>query len=146
MSTTNHWIFLIAKYLFALHLIIFGANKWLGFADVPPPDGETAQLFLGAMFTSYLAKLVGATQVLGGLLMLFRRTQFLGFLLLLPVIANIVCFHLAHAMPGNGLWIFTLTLTIILAYFYRPQFEALLLPSKPVESTFKITNTINQTA
>ncbi len=115
----------IAKYLFALHLIIFGANKFLLFANFPPPTDETAQLFMGGMFGTYLAKLVGLVEIIGGILLLIPKTSFIGFLMLLPVVANIVMYHIAHDMPGNGIWLFTLALSLIIAFGEKEQFVAL---------------------
>ena len=93
----------IAKYIFAIHFIIFGANKFIGFASFPPPTDEIAQLFMGAMFSSYLAKLVGMIEIIGGILLLIPKTTFLGLLLCLPIVANITAFHLFHDLPGNGI-------------------------------------------
>ncbi|MEM9378981.1 MAG: hypothetical protein AAGB93_03450 [Planctomycetota bacterium] len=89
----------------AVPMIVFGLNKFFFFADVPPPAGETAQAFLGAMFSSYLAPLVAVKEILGGALVLFRKTSFLGLLVLAPLMANILAFHAMHDMPGNGIWV-----------------------------------------
>ena len=120
-------IITIAKLLFALPMIVFGLNKFLGFIPFPPPEGELAQIFMGAMFTSYLFKLVASTQIIGGILTLIPRTSFIGILMLLPVVANIVAYHIAHDMPGNGIWIFTLIITGIVIYFYKEKFKTLMV-------------------
>jgi uncharacterized membrane protein YphA (DoxX/SURF4 family) len=96
-----------ARILLALPFLLFGFNKLLLFANTPPPSDPTAQVFLGTMFGSYLVKLVAFTEIGAAGLLLFARTAFLGALILLPVTVNIVAFHLAHDMPGNGIWIFT---------------------------------------
>jgi putative oxidoreductase len=93
---------------------------------VTPPSDPTAQAFLGAMFTSYLVKLVGVTEIIAGLLLLSNRTAFLGSLLLLPLTVNIVCFHFAHAMPGNGIWLFTTLLHGIVLFQFRDKISPLL--------------------
>ena len=120
-------ILTIAKILFALPMIIFGLNKLLGFMAVPPPEGELAQTFMGAMFTTYLFKLVAGTQIIGGVLTLIPRTSFIGILMLLPIVANIVGYHIAHDMPGNGIWIFTLLTTCLVTYLYSDKFKTLLV-------------------
>lgn len=125
-STNTDRLGFIARILLALPMIVFGLNKFIGFADMPPPAGQQAQIFLGAMFTSYLVTLVGATEVIGGLLLLFRRTSFLGFLLLSPVVVNIAAFHLAHDMPGNGIWLVTTALYVVLAIRYRHSISDLI--------------------
>jgi putative oxidoreductase len=119
---------IIARIALALPFIIFGLNKFLMFANMPPPADPTAQTFLGAMFTSYLGKLVGATEIIAGLFLLSNRTAFLGSLLLMPITVNIALFHLSHDMPGNGIWLITTALHLVVVYFQRPQFAALLNP------------------
>lgn len=117
----------IVKWLLGVPLTIFGLNKFLLFADMPPPTGEVAQTFLGAMFTSYLAKFVGIIEIVGGVLLLVNRTSFLGLLLLSPVVANIVLFHVAHDLPGNGIWMFTMITFLVVAYTQRNEFQYLII-------------------
>ena len=114
------------KLFFALPLIIFGANKFLLFANTPPPEGETALMFIGTMFSTYLAKLVGIIEMLGGVLLLIPRTSFIGLLMLLPITVNIVGFHIAHDMPGNGIWLITLLGQILVIYLFKDRFKSLL--------------------
>jgi len=128
MSATAHTV---ARWLLGFPLIIFGLNKFLGFADVPPPAGEAAITFLTTMFTTYLYVLVGGTQIVGGALLLYRRTAFLGFLFMTPVVINIVAFHLAHAMPGNGLWVFVLIAHLAVAIGFRERIAHLFTSDAP---------------
>lgn len=123
----NKKIQFVAKLLLALPMIIFGANKFMGFIDVPPPDGETAMLFLGAMFSSYLVKLVGLIDIVGGVLLLIPRTAFVGYLCLLPIVINIVVFHFAHDLPGNGIWIPIALLTVVVGSGFRDKLGQLLI-------------------
>ena len=116
----------IAKYIFAIHFIIFGANKFIGFASFPPPTDEIAQLFMGAMFSSYLAKLVGMIEIIGGILLLIPKTTFLGLLLCLPIVVNITAFHLFHDLPGNGIWIITIVLALIISLGFQSEFANLI--------------------
>jgi uncharacterized membrane protein YphA (DoxX/SURF4 family) len=118
-------IFTIIRWLLGLSLIVFGLNKFLGFASVPPPAGEAAITFLTTMFTTYLYVLVGGTQIVGGIMLLVNRTAFVGFLLLTPVVANIVIFHFTHAMPGNGLWGFILVVYLVTAYSFLGRIKSL---------------------
>jgi uncharacterized membrane protein YphA (DoxX/SURF4 family) len=122
----NTLLHTIARVLLALPFIIFGLNKFLGFAQMPPPQDPTAQAFLGAMFSAYLAPLVGVVEILAGLLLFTRRTAFLGNLLLWPITVNIVAFHLAHDMPGNGIWLFTTALHLFVALSFMPEWKRLL--------------------
>lgn len=113
-----------------LPMIIFGLNKFLGFAQVPPPEGEAARLFLTAMFTSYLFKVVGVAEIVGGVMVMFKRTSFLGYLILGTVIVNIVCFHIAHDMPGNMIWLFSLGAFGAATYLHRESLISLIRGEK----------------
>lgn len=116
----------ISGYLFGIGLIIFGLNKFLGFIPVEPPVDETAKMFLTTMFSSYLVTVVGAIEIIAGILFFFKRTVFLGIVILLPVMVNIVLFHLAHDLPGNGIWIVFTLLFCIISYPYLNKFKEIL--------------------
>ena len=120
-------IFVIARFAIAILMIVFGANKFLGFIEVPPPAGEDAQKFMGAMFTTYLFKLVAFTQILSGILLIIPKTSFIGILMLMPIMANILGFHFAHDMIGNGLWIIATVIFGIAAFGYKKHFSKLLI-------------------
>jgi len=115
IQNTTNWVLAIA-------MVIFGLNKFFGFIAVEPPADATAQSFMGAMFTSYLFVVVAIAEILGGILLVIPKTRFLGWLLLLPVIFNIVVFHVAHDFIGNGIWLFPFLLFVITTYF---QFRAI---------------------
>lgn len=119
----KQYIFLTSKWLLAIIFIVFGLNKFIGFAEVAPPSDPVAQMFMGAMFSSYLAKLVALVEIIGGTLLLIKRTEFIGFLLLIPIVFNIVLFHLAHDFIGNGIWLLPTNLFIILAFSQTSKFK-----------------------
>ena len=112
----------------AFLMIVFGLNKFIGFIPAPPPADPVAQSFMGAMFTSYLYVIVALAEIVGGILLLIPKTRFLGWLLLLPVVFNIIAFHVAHDFIGNGIWLF-LTLTYLTAgYFLKENLVSSLKP------------------
>lgn len=119
----------IAAIALSLPMIIFGLNKFLLFANVAPPTDKTAQMILGAMFTSYLAKIVGITEIIGGGLVLLSKTRTLGWFLLLPIMANIIVFHFAHDMPGNMIWLFSTAAFILVAFFEKTSIYSTLKAS-----------------
>jgi len=122
---TQKIVFMSAKILLGILMIIFGLNKFLGFIPVEPPADEIAQSFLGAMFTTYLFKVVAITEIIGGLMLFIHRTAFIGTLILFPVIFNIVAFHLAHDMPGNGIWLGPTLLFTLVLYSFRDNLKNL---------------------
>ena len=115
----------LSKLVLAILLIVFGLNKFMGFIVVEPPSDPLAQAYMGAMFTTYLYIVVGITEIIGGILLLVKKTSFLGFLLLLPVMVNIVLFHLAHDMPGNGIWLLPTLLFLFTGFSMKDKFNRL---------------------
>ena len=93
---------LVARWILAIPLLVFGVNKLAHLFSMPPPPGDTARAFLDTMFESYLITLVSVTEMTGALLLTRARTALVGALLLLPVTVNIVVFHAAHDLQGIG--------------------------------------------
>lgn len=106
----------ITLWSLGLLMIVFGLNKFLGFLPVAPPQDAVAQQFLGTMFSSYLFVLVAIGEIIGGLFLLVARTRKWGFYILVPIVVNIVAFHLAHDFIGNGIWLVPTLLTVVLLY------------------------------
>lgn len=122
----NKYIKNIGIAILAFQFIIFGFNKFLGFVNPPPPTNPIALTFLGGMFGSYLAKFVGFFEIIGSVLLLIPRTRFVGLLLLLPIMANIIMFHLAHDNPGNSIWIVVTLIFGLVCYGQKENFGSLL--------------------
>lgn len=55
--------------LLGLMMVIFGMNKFIGFIPVEPPADATAQMFMGAMFSSYLYIVVAMLEVGAGIML-----------------------------------------------------------------------------
>ncbi|MEM6866317.1 MAG: DoxX family protein [Bacteroidota bacterium] len=103
----------------ALVMVVFGLNKFLGFIPVEPPMDPIAQRFLGSMFTTYLFKVVAMAEIIGGVLLMFPKVRLLGWLILSPVVFNIVSFHIAHDFIGNGIWIIPSTVFLIIGFWLK---------------------------
>lgn len=110
----------------ALLMTIFGLNKFLGFIPVEPPADPTAQQFMGAMFSTYLFKVVALAEIIGGILLIIPATRFIGWLLLLPVIFNIVAFHVAHDFVGNGIWLLPTLLFLAIGFTHKAHLNTLI--------------------
>lgn len=104
-----------------LIMVVFGLNKFFGFIPVEPPADETAQQFLGTMFTSYLFVVVAIGEIVGGILLVSKKTRLLGWLLLAPIMFNIVAFHLAHDFIGNGIWLLPTALFLAGGFFLKQE-------------------------
>src|SRR5258707_11702740 len=91
---------IISRVLLGLIFVTFGLNMFLNFIPMPPPPEGPAREFMTALFMSHYVYVVGALQVVGGLILLSGRWMPLGLTLLGPVIVNIVCFHVLMAPAG----------------------------------------------
>src|SRR5216683_2309825 len=91
---------IISRVLLGLIFVTFGLNMFLNFIPMPPPAEGPAREFMTALFVSHYLYVVGALQVVGGLLLFTGRWATLGLTLVGPVIVNIVCFHALMASAG----------------------------------------------
>ncbi len=90
-----------SPWMLAVLFITFGSNKFLNFMAIPPPIDSNAQAFMTGMFSSYLSSLVGFVEIFSSFMLLFRRTRFLGFLIIIPVVLNIILYHLSTNDVSN---------------------------------------------
>jgi uncharacterized membrane protein YphA (DoxX/SURF4 family) len=125
-------IVLICRILLGLMFVVFGLNilhPFIPMKQPPPTPLQTA--FFTAMMGSGWMKLIGAFQVLGGLLVLAGGTLPLGLCILCPLTVNILSFHSFLAGgEGIGLGLFATVLEIVLIYGYRASFAGVLSASQ----------------
>lgn len=88
-------------FMLAFLFIVFGTNKFLNFMTPPPPTDTRGQLLMVGMFNSYLGSLVGIVEIFSSCLLLFRRTRFFGFLIIIPIILNIILYHITTNDASN---------------------------------------------
>jgi len=116
---------IIARSLLGLIFVVFGLNMFLHFIPLPPLPEGPAQGFMTALFVSHYYYVVGALQVVGGLLLFTSRWVPLGLALLGPVIVNIVCFHAFMAPAGLPMASVVSLLALFLLWRYRENFAGL---------------------
>ena len=116
------------RILLGLPLAIFGLNAFLNF--IPPPTTplpQGAMDFVGALANSgYMFQLIGATQLIVGVLLLLNRFVPLALVLFTPFIVNSIAFHIALEPSGLGMAAIFLALTLFLAWRYRAAYRSLL--------------------
>src|SRR5258707_8757366 len=117
---------IISRVVLGLIFVTFGLNMFLNFIHMPPPAEGPARDFMTALFVSHYLYVVGALQVVGGLILLSGRYVPLGLTLLGPVIVNIVCFHVLMAPAGLPLALVVSFLALFLLWPYREHFAGLL--------------------
>jgi uncharacterized membrane protein YphA (DoxX/SURF4 family) len=82
-------VVLIVRILMGLIFFVFGLNKFYPFIPGQLPSGLAGQ-FMTVMVTSKYMMVVGAFEVVGGLLLLVNRYVPLALCLLAPVIVNVL--------------------------------------------------------
>ena len=124
---------IISRVLLGLIFVTFGLNMFLNFIPMAPPPEGPARQFMTALFMSHYLYVVGALQVVGGLILLSGRWMPLGLTLLGPVIVNIVCFHVLMAPAGLPMAIVVSLLALFLLWRYREHFAGL-VKNAPIPS------------
>ncbi len=108
---------IIARSLLGLIFVVFGLNMFLHFIPTPPPPEGPARDFMTALFMSHYLYVIGALQVVGGILLLTGRWVPLGL--------NILCFHVLMAPAGLPMAIVVSLLALFLLWRHREHFAGL---------------------
>ena len=116
---------IIARSLLGLIFVVFGANAFLHFIPMPPPEGLAAE-FMKALFASHYFYVVAALEIAGGVLCLVGRFVPLGLTLLGPVIVNIHCFHIFLNHQGWQLASVVAALALFQLWANRSAFAGLI--------------------
>ena len=118
----------IARILMGLAFLIFGLNGFFQFIPQPkPPMPEGASAFAGAMMkTGYLFQLVMGTQLLVGILLLLNRFVPLALVLIMPILVNIIAFHIFLQPAGLPPGAILMALELYLAWAYRGYYRSVL--------------------
>jgi len=105
----HEWLRIYVRFVLATAMIFYGASKvvpaqmaapWPGKLLQPIGDASPMGLvwtFMGASF-AYMA-FTGAGEMLGGLLLAFRRTTLLGALVCIGVMSNVVMINFSYDVP-----------------------------------------------
>ena len=119
----------IARILLGLMFVIFGSNFFLNFIPMPPPPPGLAGDYFRVFAASGYMYVVGAMQLISGLLLLIGRFVPLALTILAAMIFNIWTFHIL--MNPEGLFpmaILAVVLELFLVWSYRDRFVGILRP------------------
>ncbi len=121
----------ILRSLLGLVFLVFGLNFFLHFI-ANPAEPPAAADFVGALFrTGYFLPLLGATQVVSGVLLLTGIMVPFALVLLAPVVVHIIMFHLFLAPAGLPVALVVVALEVILAWMHRDAFAPLFSSGPP---------------
>ncbi len=118
-------VVLIARLLLGLTFVVFGLNGFLNFLSMGPMPTGLAGQFIGALLLSHYYWVVAVLQIAGGLLLLANRFVPLALVLLGPVIANIICYHVFLNHSGAGFAAVVTVLWLIVFYGKRQYFSGI---------------------
>lgn len=115
------------RILLGLPMVIFGLNGFLNFIPPPPtPLPEGAMAFsLALVNTGYMMPLIGATQLIAGLLLVANRFVPLALVLLAPFFVNSIAFHAVLEHGGLPMALIFCALELALAWHYRRAYAPL---------------------
>jgi putative oxidoreductase len=116
----------IARLLLGLIFVVFGSNAFLNFIPMPPIPQTLAGDYMRVCSASGYIYIIGAMQVVGGLLLLIGRFVPLGLTILAAIIFNILAFHGLMAPEGFGPGLVVTALEVFLLWRYRAAFAGLL--------------------
>lgn len=116
----------ILRYLLGLGLLIFGLNKFIHFMPMPELPADASQFMSSLVATGYILPIVGALEVLIGLLLIFNKWVPFALLLLVPISINILLFHLFLDLSDIAGALLIAIINVVLIYkhwrIYRPLF------------------------
>lgn len=105
---------LIARIILGLIFFVFGLNGFFHFIQ-PPPMGEEAMAFMGALFaTGYFFPVLKIFEIVSGALLLSGRFVPLALLFLAPIVLQIFLFHV-FLSPDAG---FPLAILVLILELY----------------------------
>jgi putative oxidoreductase len=122
----------IARILLGLLFTVFGLNGFLHFLKMPPPTGQLAGQYMGALFLSHYLVVVFLLQVIGGVLLLANRYVPLALALLGPVLVNILLFHSTMAPEGLPMALVATVLWLVVFAGVRKAFAGIFEAKTPI--------------
>lgn len=128
----TRFIPIIVQVLMGLALVVFGSNAFLNFFPPPPPMPAEVEAFVGALARSgYMMQLIGATQLIVGVLLVTNRFVPLALVLFAPFMVNSVAFHACLERSGLPMALIFLGLLLYLAWVHRAAYRPLFVPQLP---------------
>ena len=121
---------LIARNLLGLMFVVFGLNGFLHFIPQPPQTGVAAQFGM-ALGAAHYWEPIFALQLLGGLILLSNRYVPIGLVLLGPIVANILLFHILMDLKGIPPGLVVLLLWLVVFYSVRSAFAGIFAAKVP---------------
>ncbi|NOY47359.1 hypothetical protein MNBD_BACTEROID02-990 [hydrothermal vent metagenome] len=121
----NSKVLMVLRFLLAIMLLVFGANKFLHFLPQPEMSADAGAFFGGLMSTKTLT-LVAVVEIVTGLALIFNKYAALMSIILMSISVNALLFHLSLDTANIGPAIALLVLNIVMLYNYKDSYKDLL--------------------
>ena len=116
----------IVRILLGIMMVIFGLNKFVGFMPMPPLPTD-AQTFFDALNNSgYIMKVVGAVELITGVLFLLNKYTALAAVVLFPVMLNAFLFHLFLAPGAIAPALLAVAMTVFVMFANKDKYAGML--------------------
>jgi uncharacterized membrane protein YphA (DoxX/SURF4 family) len=116
----------IVRILLGLAFLCFGVMGLFNLLKPPPDTPPEILTVSAALATAGYMKVVGATEIFAGLLLLTNRFVPLALALLAPIVVGILTFHVAMQLATMGPGIVVAAMELHLAWSYRGAFKPML--------------------
>ncbi len=117
---------LVVRILLGVMMVIFGLNKFMGFMPMPPLP-EAANDFFGALGKSgYLLNVVGAVELITGVLFLLNKYTALAAVILFPVMLNALMFHIFLAPGAIAPALLAIVMNIVVLFANKDKYNSML--------------------
>tara|TARA_B100000780_G_scaffold20210_1_gene13028 strand:- start:1538 stop:1930 length:393 start_codon:yes stop_codon:yes gene_type:complete len=126
-------IFTGARILFGLMMANSGLNKFLNYMPIPEMS-ESAEALMGALGESiYIFPLVAIVELVAGVLIITKKYNALGAILMMPVTINIFLIHIVLNPAGIILSLVLLLINIWVLFENKSKFAALFEDIKTID-------------
>jgi putative oxidoreductase len=116
-------IMFVLSLLTGLMLINAGLNKFLNYIPVPEDLPENMKRINDAfMEIGWLLPLIGAAEILGGILFIIPKTRALGALVIFPVMVGILLTHLIIMPSGLAMAAVLMAINLWVIYENREKY------------------------
>jgi len=116
---------IIVRLLYGLAFTVFGLNFFFVFIPAPPPTGLAGDYFKVLAASHYLY-VIGAMQLLSGLLLLIGKFVPLALTILAAMIFNILWIHVLMDPSGLPMALVFAAIELFLIWSYRDRFAGIL--------------------
>ena len=117
----------VVRLLYGLAFTVFGLNFFFNFIPAPPPTGLVEDYFKVLAASHYLY-VIGAMQLLSGLLLLIGKFVPLALTILAGMIFNILWIHILMEPSGLPMALVFAAIELFLIWSYRDRFADILRP------------------